>query len=60
MSQVQRWFNSLVGVTEHEYRQPHLVQAFNGSRCVEAARLQTPACWRRATAMRGGRGTSKS
>ena len=58
MSQVQRWFERIAGITEEERRRTAFARAFFGQRGLDTTVLQTPACWRRSMSRRGARGTN--
>lgn len=52
MTQVQRWFERIAGITEEERRRREFAKAFFGQRGLDTASLQKPACWRRSMSRR--------
>ena len=60
MSQVQRWFERIAGITEEERRRTAFARAFFGQQGLDTTALQTPACWRRSMSRRGARGMNGS
>jgi hypothetical protein len=47
MNRIQKWFETIAGVTQEERERRAFAQAFFGSKPVDVVALQTPACWRR-------------
>ena len=52
MNRIQKWFEQLAGVSCQERHRWALAQEIFGTRRLDAAALQKPACWRRKSAAR--------
>ena len=51
MDQVQQWFERLVGVTPENRTRRYVTEPLFRQPLFDAAALQTPACWRRKSAL---------
>ena len=50
MGSVQKLFEMIAGITQHERERYEFARAFFGQQPFDCAALHTPACWRRGVA----------
>lgn len=58
MSQLQEWFEKIVGVAPEAGNRRELAEALFARPTFDAAALQTPACWRRKVSISRRRGVA--